>query len=207
MCNRSVVYTFVLPWNLLTRLRKGINIFSGFFKLGRHVCVFPWLTRGEIAILKVDRSHTYKYKEITNDRNYDASCTLTSLSVSEILSARFLLHRVYMFFALISMLWSPNNNLYLTRVVSRFTSQTDSILFGTVTKCSFSFSEVSPWTLSLQLTAVYNFRTSFHLFSLVDTSSLVLSTFIPPRITTSLTLSNPVESQVFIIIRSVHLSL
>jgi hypothetical protein len=30
------------------------------------------------------KPHTDKYKEITNDWNYDASCTLTSLSVSNL---------------------------------------------------------------------------------------------------------------------------
>jgi hypothetical protein len=29
----------------------------------------------------IDKPHTGKYKEITNDWNYDASCTLTSLPV------------------------------------------------------------------------------------------------------------------------------
>jgi hypothetical protein len=29
----------------------------------------------------IENPHTDKYKEITNDRNYDTSCTLTSLPV------------------------------------------------------------------------------------------------------------------------------
>jgi hypothetical protein len=29
----------------------------------------------------IDKPHTGEYKEITNDSNYDASCTLTSLPV------------------------------------------------------------------------------------------------------------------------------
>jgi hypothetical protein len=29
----------------------------------------------------IEKPHVYKYKEITNDWNYDASCTLTSLPV------------------------------------------------------------------------------------------------------------------------------
>jgi hypothetical protein len=31
-----------------------------------------------------EKPHMDKYKEITNDRNYDASCTLTSLLVSDL---------------------------------------------------------------------------------------------------------------------------
>jgi hypothetical protein len=42
----------------------------------------------------IEKPHTDKYKEIMNDWNYDASCTLTSFPVWD-LSAWFLLYRVY----------------------------------------------------------------------------------------------------------------
>jgi hypothetical protein len=54
-----------------------------FFKLGRHtdVCVSDtWMA--SLQLMKGrEEPHTDKYKEIANDWNYDANCTLTSLPV------------------------------------------------------------------------------------------------------------------------------
>jgi hypothetical protein len=45
----------------------------------------------------IDKPHTGKYKEITNDLNYDASCTLTSLPVWYLNFKRLIfVYRVYL---------------------------------------------------------------------------------------------------------------
>jgi hypothetical protein len=41
-----------------------------------------------------EKPHMVKYKAITNDRNYDASCTLTSLLVCDLENLKRLVHVV-----------------------------------------------------------------------------------------------------------------
>jgi hypothetical protein len=79
---------------------KVIYIFSCFLQI-RQTC---WSLRlidvwhKSLQLMEgIEKPHTDKYKEITNDWNYDASCTLTSLPVWDLanFSAWFLLYRLY----------------------------------------------------------------------------------------------------------------
>jgi hypothetical protein len=58
-----------------------------------------------------EKPHMDKYKEITNDWNYDTSCMLTLLPVWNILSTWILLYRVYLWTASNLKNASPNEGI------------------------------------------------------------------------------------------------
>jgi hypothetical protein len=79
--NRSIAVTSVL---LLEDSEKSSTLIPDFLQI-RQTCWCLCLTdvwHKSLQLMEgIDKPHTGKYKEITNDLNYDASCTLTSLTV------------------------------------------------------------------------------------------------------------------------------
>jgi hypothetical protein len=77
--NRSIAFTSVL---LSEDSDKSPTLIPDFLQI-RQTCWCLCLTdvrHKSLQLMKgIDKPHTGKYKEITNDSKYDASCTLTSL--------------------------------------------------------------------------------------------------------------------------------
>jgi hypothetical protein len=84
---QRIVFTFVFPSNLVTRRGKVLNIYSFMFflKLSRHIGVYAFSHLAWRILISGrqgrEKPHTDKYRKITDDWNYDVSCTLTSLPV------------------------------------------------------------------------------------------------------------------------------
>jgi hypothetical protein len=79
--NRNIVFTSLL---LLEDSDKSSTLIPDFLQI-RQTCwclCLPDVRHKTLQLMEgIDKTQTGKYKEITNDWNYDASCTLTSLPV------------------------------------------------------------------------------------------------------------------------------
>jgi hypothetical protein len=79
--NRSIAFTSVL---LSEDSEKSSTLIPDFLQIRQIfwcLCLTDVRHKSLQLMEGIDQPHTGKYKEITNDSNYDASCTLTSLPV------------------------------------------------------------------------------------------------------------------------------